>query len=186
MPISATVVRRRLSPASAANEGTNWALAGRWIITSEPRELVFAQSGRAHLMFIVLQSHRGEGFRKVAAFKQASNYIKTGSAGRDPRAKADYRQHCRGDNCPNFAPANLIQVCLPLSNRPGNHEACAEPPGNQKVFIPPPIEEEMNGHAEPALAVASTEPEPLVTASCPPATESSSASSDSIFSAPGL
>jgi glycosyltransferase involved in cell wall biosynthesis len=30
--------------------------------------------------------------------------------------KSDYRTHCRGDTCPNFAPANLIQTANPASS----------------------------------------------------------------------
>jgi len=32
-------------------------------------------------------------------------------------AKADYRSHCRGDECLNFAPTELIQIRLPLPER---------------------------------------------------------------------
>lgn len=33
------------------------------------------------------------------------------------REKADYRSHCRGDECPNFAPAELIQIRRHLPER---------------------------------------------------------------------
>src|SRR5262245_34318361 len=32
-------------------------------------------------------------------------------------AKADYRSHCRGDECPNFAPAELIRIRQPLPEK---------------------------------------------------------------------
>jgi glycosyltransferase involved in cell wall biosynthesis len=51
--------------------------------------------------------------------------------GRLRREKTDYRTHCRGDACPNFAPAALIQLKRPL---PAALPTTAAPPA-----IDPPI-----------------------------------------------
>jgi glycosyltransferase involved in cell wall biosynthesis len=62
--------------------------------------------------------------------------------------KHDYRQHCRGDACPNFAPPSLIAVRLPFAEAP----VVATPPPS-----PPP-------QARPAIEVGES---PLVTCIMP-------------------
>jgi glycosyltransferase involved in cell wall biosynthesis len=69
--------------------------------------------------------------------------------------KTDYRQHCRGDSCPNFAPADLIEIkrALPSSapsvlSPPAPKElieiseplvTCIMPTHNRRAFIPQAI-----------------------------------------------
>jgi glycosyltransferase involved in cell wall biosynthesis len=70
--------------------------------------------------------------------------------------KTDFRAHCRGDACPNFAPADLIRVKLPLQEAPLeldppplatmlaviNSEplvSCIMPTYNRRSFVPQAI-----------------------------------------------
>ena len=65
--------------------------------------------------------------------------------------KSDYRSHCRGDACPNFAPASLIAIREP---------AAAPPP---LVLVQSPPEHDLEPRAQPR---AQTQ-EPLVTCIMP-------------------
>jgi glycosyltransferase involved in cell wall biosynthesis len=64
-------------------------------------------------------------------------------------AKADYRDHCRGDACPNFAPAGLVRPVAPLPPAPPAPPArtvarrtrdplvtCAMPTCDRRAFVP--------------------------------------------------
>jgi O-antigen biosynthesis protein len=56
-------------------------------------------------------------------------------------AKSDYRVHCSGDSCPNFAPADLIRVNLPASTPVSIQpklQGCA-PPVHLKVLSEAPL-----------------------------------------------
>ncbi|HWF90349.1 MAG TPA: glycosyltransferase, partial [Pyrinomonadaceae bacterium] len=67
--------------------------------------------------------------------------------------KTDYRTHCRGDACPNFAPQELIEIkravssaqldTLPLQTAPAVVEAplvsCIMPTYNRRLFVPQAI-----------------------------------------------
>jgi glycosyltransferase involved in cell wall biosynthesis len=55
--------------------------------------------------------------------------------------KSDYRAHCRGDACPNFAPANLIRITNPASpNLPLPPGPPAQPPtGNVEISNEEPL-----------------------------------------------
>lgn len=54
--------------------------------------------------------------------------------------KSDYRLHCRGDACPNFAPASLIKISHPApdiplpASRPESHE-----PSEIRILTEPPL-----------------------------------------------
>src|SRR5262245_30580472 len=69
-------------------------------------------------------------------------------------AKADYRSHCRGDECPNFAPAELIRIRRPLPERAPDLEpppavslqdsseplvSCIMPTCDRRSFVPQAI-----------------------------------------------
>jgi hypothetical protein len=64
--------------------------------------------------------------------------------------KTDYREHCRGDACPNFAPADLIEIkrALPSSTAAVFSTSievaeplvtCMMPTYNRRSFIPQAI-----------------------------------------------
>jgi O-antigen biosynthesis protein len=61
--------------------------------------------------------------------------------------KRDYRAHCRGDSCPNFAPGALIQIHHPgqprspltTSTATGPLVSCIMPTGNRRRFVPQAI-----------------------------------------------
>src|SRR6185369_6577100 len=63
--------------------------------------------------------------------------------------KTDYREHCRGDACPNFAPADLIEikralpsstvVSTPIIEVSGPLVTCIMPTHNRRSFIPQAI-----------------------------------------------
>lgn len=63
--------------------------------------------------------------------------------------KTDYREHCRGDACPNFAPADLIEIkravtpvviSTPLANETAEPlVTCIMPTHNRRSFIPQAI-----------------------------------------------
>jgi len=71
------------------------------------------------------------------------------------REKTDYREHCLGDACPNFAPAALIEINRPLQEKFRNHReqpkvqldsltlnageplvSCIMPTYNRRRFVP--------------------------------------------------
>src|SRR5262245_52787970 len=69
-------------------------------------------------------------------------------------AKADYRSHCRGDECPNFAPAELIRIRRPMPEKAPDLEpppaislqdsseplaSCIMPTCDRRSFVPQAI-----------------------------------------------
>jgi glycosyltransferase involved in cell wall biosynthesis len=65
--------------------------------------------------------------------------------------KTDYRPHCRGDACPNFAPTSLIERWRPIQ---------LQPRPTPEVVSPSPL-------PEPVLALSMTSPAPLVSCIMP-------------------
>lgn len=65
--------------------------------------------------------------------------------------KTDYREHCRGDACPNFAPVTLIEV---------KHSRPLPAPQTEPVPEPPALD-------QPGSALATIESEPLVSCIMP-------------------
>jgi O-antigen biosynthesis protein len=67
--------------------------------------------------------------------------------------KADYRAHCRGDDCPNFAPASIIQI-----NSPRAPQVTEAPPPSFETSAPERAEAQApagaHGFGADALAVA--------------------------------
>lgn len=68
--------------------------------------------------------------------------------------KADYRSHCRGDACPNFAPSGLIKVHIPL--KPG-----------QKLLTPLIACAPQSADSDKEPSAATVQSEPLVTCIMP-------------------
>lgn len=54
------------------------------------------------------------------------------------RAKSDYRQHCRGDACPNFAPRDSREPLVCLSAPASGHAlvSCIMPTADRRAFVP--------------------------------------------------
>jgi O-antigen biosynthesis protein len=69
---------------------------------------------------------RAEETRRFLASKQ--RYQDKFCGGRIRGEKRDYRQHCRGDECPNFAPADLIPIHLDFGSAQARPVALVEQP----------------------------------------------------------
>lgn len=76
--------------------------------------------------------------------------------------KADYRAHCRGETCVNFAPGGLITVTLPLPLQVKNKEG-----SSSNVLTIAPAVKEVLPSGDVAVVEILRQPEPLVSCIMP-------------------